>query len=31
MGCSNIAYPKLVVDLMPNGRELVIDDDGFTG
>lgn len=30
VGCSNIAYPKLVVDLMPNGRELVTHD-GFTG
>ena len=20
VGCSNIAYPKMVVDLMPNGR-----------
>lgn len=21
VGCTNIAYPKLVVDLMPNGEE----------
>lgn len=22
MGCSNIAYPKLVVSIMPNGKEI---------
>lgn len=24
VGCSNIAYPKLVVDLMPNGKDFKI-------
>lgn len=24
VGCTNIAYPKLVVDLMPNGKAFMI-------